>query len=89
MRKETKMRVEIQDFIRSYDFKPMLGRDDCFVEGQVLELTNECGYSAYKIRVSKDSWDDPKYTRVGDIILVPLKVSFGEYAGRIVNLSRL
>ena len=83
------MQVEIQDFIRSYDFKPMLGREDCFVEGQVLELTNECGYSAYKIRVSKDSWTDPRYSRVGEIILVPLKVSFSEYAGRIVNLSRL
>lgn len=83
------MKVEIQDFIRSYDFKPMLGREDCFVEGQVLELTSEYGYNAYKIRVSKDSLNDPKYSRVGEIILVPLKVSFSEYAGRIVNLSRL
>jgi hypothetical protein len=83
------MQVEIQDFIRSYDFKPMLGRKDCFVEGQVLELTNEFGYSAYKIRVSKDSWKDSEYSRVGEIILVPLEVSFSEYAGRIVNLSRL
>jgi hypothetical protein len=87
MRKEMKMQVEIQDFIRSYDFKPMLGREDCFVEGQVLELTNECGYNAYKIRVSKDSWPDG--SRVGEIVFVPLRVSFSEYAGRIVNLSRL
>jgi hypothetical protein len=83
------MQVEIQDFIRSYDFKPMLGREDCFVEGQVLEMTSECGYNAYKIRVSKDSWTDPRYSRVGEIVFVPLKVSFSEYAGRIVNLSRL
>ena len=83
------MKVEIQDFIRSYDFKPVLGRPDCFVEGQVLELTEECGYKAYKIRISKDSWDNPQYSRVGNITLVPLKVSFSEYAGRIINLSRL
>jgi hypothetical protein len=84
---EKQMKVEVQDFIRSYDFKPMLGREDCFVEGQVLELTNECGYDAYRIRVSKDSWSDAG--RVGEIVLVPLRVSFSEYPGRIVNLSRL
>lgn len=81
------MNIRVMDFIRSYDFKPMLGREDCFVEGQVLELTSECGYNAYKIRVSKDSWSGSD--RVGGIVFVPLRVSFSEYPGRVVNLSRL
>ena len=83
------MKVQVQDVIRSYDFKPMVGREDCFVEGEVLELTNECGYDAYKIVVTKDSWSDAKYSRVGEIVMVPLRVSFSEYAGRIINLSRI
>jgi hypothetical protein len=84
------MIVEIGDFIRSYDFKPMLGRADCYVEGQVIETTKESGYDAYKIRVSKDIWSgENDGGRVGEIVLVPVEVSFMEYAGRVVNLSRI
>ena len=77
------------DFIRAYDFKPMMGRDDCFVEGIVIESdTSEQGYAAYKIRVSKDSWSDAECKgRVGKIVFVPHEVSFMEYAGRVINLS--
>jgi hypothetical protein len=84
-------RVELNDIIRSYDFKPMVGRDDCFVEGKVIERNAiaECGYNAYKIEVTKDSWKDESYSRVGEIVFVPWKVSFSEYAGRVINLSRL
>ena len=78
------------DTIRSYDFKPMVGREDCFVEGQVLDCNNtENGYQAYKIRVTKDSWDNERGpNRVGEIVFVPWRVDFMEYQGRIINLSR-
>ena len=52
------MIVKTGDVIRSYDFKPMLGREDCFVEGMVIEANIEQGYLAYKIRVTRDSWSD-------------------------------
>jgi len=26
------------DIIRAYDFKPMVGREDCYIEGQVMEI---------------------------------------------------
>jgi len=88
--KEDKMKVNTGDVIRSYDFKPMVGREDCFVEGEVLALTNEQGYDAYKIRVTKDSWSDATDKgRVGKIVFVPVEVSFMEYAGRVINLSRI
>jgi hypothetical protein len=92
------MQVQKNDIIRSYDFKPMVGRTDCFVEGKVLETNNtEAGYQAYKIRVTKDVFDGKEFTevgykntgnRVGEIVFVPYRVSFMEYQGRVINLSR-
>lgn len=89
------MIVEKNDVIRSYDFKPMFGRSDCFVEGRVIELTNEPGYAAIKIRVLVDEFDGKRSeekgrdSRVGEIVMVPVKVSFMEYPGRIINLTRV
>lgn len=84
------MIVNVRDVIRSYDFKPMVGREDCFVEGEVIALTDDQGYDAYKILVTKDSWSDAGMPgRVGKIVYVPTRVSFMEYAGRVINLSRI
>ena len=89
------MEVQVKDIIRSYDFKPMAGRDDCYVEGEVLDRCDTThGYQAYKIRVTKDVFDGKEFTerrngcRVGEIVFVPWRVSFMEYQGRIINLSR-
>ena len=78
------------DTIRAYDFKPMVGREDCFVEGEVIDPHNtEQGYQAYKIRVTRDSWSDATDKgRVGLEVFVPWRVSFNEYQGRVINLSR-
>ena len=79
------------DVIRAYDFKPMAGREDCFIEGQVIDAhSTEQGYQAYKIRVTNDSWregaDDKG--RIGIEMFVPWTVSFNEFQGRVMNLSR-
>ena len=85
------MNVEINDVIRSYDFKPMYGRPDCFVEGRVVSLTKH----AIEIRVLVDEFDGKRHeelnrgSRVGEVFLVPRKVSIMEYAGRVMNLSRI
>ena len=78
------------DTIRAYDFKPMVGREDCFIEGVVLDSGDTSqGYQAYKIRVTRDSWsDDTDKGRVGLEVFVPWRVSFNEYQGRVINLSR-
>lgn len=84
------MIVKTGDVIRSYDFKPMVGREDYFVEGIVERETTEQGYDAYKITVTKDSWSDATDKgRLGKIVFVPKRVSFSEFAGRVINLSRL
>lgn len=87
------LQVKVHDTIRSYDFKPMVGRPDCFVEGKVLETNNtEHGYQAYKIQITRDFWDgsdaDRKGSRVGQVCYVPWRVDFMEYDGRVMNLSR-
>lgn len=82
--------ANVGEFIRAYDFKPMLGREDCFVEGQVVEGDNtEHGYPAFKIRVSKEVFGGEQVNDnlVGRFVYVPHEVSFMEYSGRIINLS--
>ena len=89
------MDIQVNDVIRSYDLKPMYGRSDCFVEGRVLGFTNKNGYDSIEIRVVVDEFDGKRFeergrgSRVGEIVIVPLRVSFSEYAGRVINLSRL
>jgi hypothetical protein len=84
------MIVKAGDVIRSYDFKPILGREDCFVEGMVIEATAEQGYLAYKIHVTRDSWSDSKDPgRFGKVIFVPVAVAYNDYPGRVMNLSRV
>ena len=83
-------KFEVRDIIRSYDFKPMVGREDCFVEGEILDINDEQGYTAYKIRVTKDSWSDAEDKgRVGHIIYCTVRVFMNDYPGRIMNLSRI
>lgn len=88
-------KIEKNDVIRSYDFKPMYGRADCFVEGRVIEFTDEPGYRAVKIRVLVDEFDGKRFEerrhgcRVGEVVFVPLRVSYNDYPGRVINLTRI
>lgn len=83
----------VGDTIRGYDFKPMVGRNDCYVEGVVERITDERGYKAFKVTCTKDVFDGKenpkgKGSRVGKIVFIPMEVSFMEYDARIVNLTR-
>ena len=86
----TTLQVQKGDYIRAYDFKPLKGREDCFIEGEVIDAhNNEQGYQAYKIRLILDSWSDSEDSgRVGIEMFVPWRVSFSEFQGRVMNLSR-
>jgi hypothetical protein len=81
----------VGDYIRAYDFKPMRGRMDSYVEGVVLEITNSQGYKAFKIKVKNDVFggemDESDASRNGKEVFVPMEVSFMEYDARIMNLS--
>jgi hypothetical protein len=87
------MKVELNDIIRGYDFKPMAGRGDSYVEGVVEAVRDSSQYFlAYRIRVTKDVFGGEVMTgensRVGQIVYVPWKVDFMEYQGRVMNLSQ-
>jgi hypothetical protein len=87
--------AKVGDIIRAYDFKPMAGRDDAFIEGLVEETcSNEAGYNAYKVTVLVDKFK--KYetkasprNRVSQTVFVPHQTSFHEFDFRVVNLSRI
>jgi hypothetical protein len=87
--------AKVGDVIRAYDFTPMAGRDDAFIEGVVEQANcNEPGFNAYKITVTVDKFK--KYetkasprNRIGKIVFVPHQTTFGEFDFRIVNLSKM
>ena len=86
----------IGDTIRAYDFAPMAGRGDAYVEGVVEEAINtENGYVAYKIKVIADKFiGDVETTpsqdnRIGQIIFVPHEVSFMEFDFRVINMRSI
>jgi hypothetical protein len=87
--------AKVGDVIRAYDFKPMAGRDDAFIEG-IVEETNsyEHGFSSYKITVTVDKFKkyETKVTarnRVGQVAYVPHQTSFMEFDFRVINLSNI
>jgi hypothetical protein len=83
------------DIIRSYDFAPMAGRGDCYVEGKVIDaVCNEPGYKCYKIEITADKFDGDVETemirgnRIASQMYVPYEVSFMEYDFRVINLGK-
>jgi hypothetical protein len=87
--------ASVGDIIRAYDFKPMYGRPDCYVEGKVVEVHDgsQTGYKAFKIECINDFFDGKfrkgaRSSRVGKTVFVPMEVSFMEYDGRVLNLSK-
>ena len=84
--------AQVGDYIRAYDFRPMRGRMDSYVEGVVTAVTDEPGYKAFKILVKNDVFggemqEEEGRTRNGQDVFVPMQVSFQEYDSRILNLS--
>lgn len=86
--------AKVGEVVRAYDFKPMSGREDCYVEGKIIGVTDKVGYKAYEIICGRDVFDGKrsqegdKGSRVGKIVFVPMEVSFMEYDARIINLSK-
>ena len=84
----------IGDTIRAYDFMPMAGRGDAYVEGVVEnDRCTDLGYLAYKITVTADKFsgdvetESSRDNRIGQIIYVPHEISFMEFDFRVINLG--
>ena len=81
--------VLIGDRIRAYDFEPMDGRVDRYVEGVVQRTSSEYGAKCFVINCDVDSIC-PKGSlgsRVGEEVFVPMEVSFMEYDSRITVIG--
>jgi len=77
--------LEIGQQIKAFDFEPMKGRPDKFIEGQITGISTDVGYNAFVVRCSKDSWDDngdTKGSRVGQVVYVPMETPM-DYDERI------
>lgn len=76
--------VLIGDTIRAYDFEPLPGREDAFVEGIVQETSSEFGFKAFVISCLTDSICPvgAHYSRVGKSVHVPMETSM-DYDARI------
>lgn len=78
---------EIGDRIRAYDFQPMEGRNECYLEGVIVDTTTEPGYRAFVVECDTDVFDGLMHdTRIGHKIFVPMETS-NDYDGRITSVK--
>lgn len=78
-----KDKANVGDVVRSYDFKPMADRGDCYVEGIVLE--KHAGN--YKIAVQNRVWDgEVMAVHPGEYVHTPFQLHLMEYEYRIQKL---
>lgn len=74
--------------IRAYDFEPMEGRKDRYIDGVIIEEHNQY-FRGYKIRVFNDSsFGNGEEGRVGHIAVVPMEIAFDDYDGRVTVISK-
>ena len=77
-------KAHVGDTVRSYDFKPMEGRGDCYVEGIVVEKRD----MMYEIAVQKRVFDgDVVDVTPGEMVWTAFKTLFMEWDGRITKLA--
>ena len=76
--------ANVGDTVRSWDFKPMEGRGDCYVEGIVFK--KEAGL--YHIAVQNRVWDGEDVAPMpGEIVQTAFESFFMEWEGRITKLE--
>ena len=76
--------ANIGEVVRSYDFKPMSDRGDCFIEGLVIGKDD----GMYEIVVQKRVFDgDVVDVTPGETVRTAFQTLFMEWAGRITKLE--
>jgi len=72
--------IEVGTKIRAYDFVPMKGREECYVEGVIVRFDSQT-YKGYIIECTYDSWNDhedagdDRIGRVGSEVKVPMGIA--------------
>tara|TARA_R110000787_G_scaffold16330_1_gene49659 strand:+ start:6050 stop:6325 length:276 start_codon:yes stop_codon:yes gene_type:complete len=84
--------AEIGDTIRSFDFKPMPGRNDSYVEGVVVDKgITKNGFMGFTVKVTKRVFGDIVDEILSDNskeIMAPFEMSFLDWDARIQNISK-
>jgi hypothetical protein len=82
--------AEVGDRIRSYDFEPIPGRTDCFIEGTVIDKGYHPteGYKCFTVVCDFESVScaDSNYSRISRNVYVPMGCSFMEYDTRVTKV---
>lgn len=73
---------KVGDVIRAYDFKPMAGRKDRYVEGKIISLPTDRGYACYEVEA-----DGTTHYEKGQSVFVPFEVAFMKYKNRVVLIK--
>jgi len=71
--------LKVGQVIKAFDFKPMEGCFDRFVQGTIVEIMFHQMVKCYKIISEQDWFED----RIGQEVFVPMEVTFLEYDNRI------
>lgn len=78
--------AEVGDKIRAYDFEPMEGRPDRYIEGvvrEVVQWVRAGGYKAYDIVLTYDSMGGRP---IGTAIYVPMEIGM-DFDIRVQKIS--
>ena len=76
------------DMIRAYDFQPFPGRGECYVEGFVMDISEDLGFKAFVILVFNAVFGGERdENRIGANVFVPMEIGFSEWEGRVSNIS--
>jgi hypothetical protein len=79
--------ARVGDHIRAYDFQPLPGRGECYIEGTVMEITDEPGFDAFRVMCEVDVFAGKSCnSRVGREIFVPHQIGFTEFENRVEKL---
>jgi hypothetical protein len=83
--------AEIGDTIRSFDFKPMPGRNDSYVEGVVVDKgITKNGFVGFTVKVTKRVFGDVIDEYSGGFcweIMAPFEMSFLDWDARITKIQ--
>jgi hypothetical protein len=78
---------EVGQRIKAYDFQPIPGRDEHFIEGTIIGVclageNTAVPYAHYLVVCDHDSDYDESYSRLDELIYVPMETSM-DYDGRV------
>ena len=81
--------AKVGDEIKAFDFKPLKGRADCFIQGVVVKKgMTDLGYYGFTIKVTKKIVGGIERPIRNKIMLVPFDLAEQDYDNRITLIKK-